>query len=121
MNLETLLDALSLTAYTQDTYFQGWIKRFPEGSPYHRRTRQFFAFRARILARDAEIGRLTERLEWANGLIAQLMEMKDEKDATIERLRRNNQTFANDAVLDSGSPMYKRYMSEVTNDDPNSS
>ncbi len=52
--METLLDAFEATAHTQDSYYQSWTQRFPEGSTYHRRSRQFHAFRARILARDAE-------------------------------------------------------------------
>ena len=49
MKIETILNAMSLTAYTQDTYFQEWTQRFPEDSNYARRKCQYRAFRARIL------------------------------------------------------------------------
>ena len=51
MKLETILNALAKTAHTQDAYYQDWTKRFPEGI-YHRRKRQYRAFRERILRLD---------------------------------------------------------------------
>ena len=61
MNLETILSAMTLTAHTQDAYYQEWTKRFPEGI-YHRRKRQYRAFRARILRMDAELDRCKRAL-----------------------------------------------------------
>ena len=111
MELETYLNAMQ---YTQTQAIN--LAMLERLDPYYtdmvllgRRERQHQAFRARILKMDAqqredirELGTALDMViadleEQCNELDKKDAEIK-QKDATIERLRRNNQTFANASV-----------------------
>jgi len=83
MKIETLLDALCLTAHTQDAYYQDWTKRFPEGI-YHRRKRQYRAFRERILRVDAEKETYIKILEEVEKVHNKRIAAKDERICDLQ-------------------------------------